>query len=384
MDKVTKDTIQNIHNADTQMVISVTGAGSKAITWLLSIPGASKTLLEAYVPYSESSQKKFLDASNLSKSVSEDTATALAKKSYRNAVQLRQFDYPVIGVGCTAAISTDRNRRGANEAFISIWNPGGINTIHITLDKSEEDRAKDEEKISLLILSQIAKMVLGKSEIEIPLNAKDTIEESTQEFKSIIDSLIAGQIKSFIKRSTTTKNIPDGKYSGVILSGSFNPLHQGHVALKKYVAQKYDLDFTYEISISNVDKPNLTSKEIKLRLGQFKKEDTVIIDQAPLFSEKSILFPKSIFLIGYDTAERLVDIKYYSSDFEQMCQSLSLIEHNKCRFLIAGRVTNGKFLTLENLNIPKRFKDLFIEIPESEFRVDKSSSEIRNRTPNGF
>ena len=67
-----------------------------------------------------------------------------------------------------------------------------------------------------------------------------------------------------------------------------------------------------------------------------------------------------------------------------MTKSLELIEDNKCAFLVAGRIQNGLFSTLEDLNIPEDFKSLFVEIPESDFRVDESSSEIRNRGKNGF
>ena len=384
MDKVTRYTINNIHDADTQMVISVTGAGSKSINWLLSVPGASKTLLEANIPYSESSQKLFLGDSELSKSVSSNVANALAKESYIKATRLKKSDIPVIGVGCTGAISTERNRKGHNQAFISIWTPNQINEIHILLNKSDSNRTKDEEKISLLIIDQIAKIVLGNSKIPIPLADEDIVTENIRKFKSRIDSLIENQISSFLKKEGAADFIPDGKYSGVILPGSFNPLHKGHIALKKYISYKLNLDFAYELSISNVDKPNLTSKEIVRRLEQFEKEDTVIVDKAPLFSEKSILFPNSTFVIGYDTAERLIDIKYYGNDFKKMCKSLEVIENNKCQFLIAGRIKDGEFLTLEDLPIPERFKTLFQKISESDFRVDESSSDIRNRNKNGF
>ena len=51
-----------------------------------------------------------------------------------------------------------------------------------------------------------------------------------------------------------------------------------------------------------------------------------------------------------------------------------------CRFLVAGRVVgdDDKFLTLADLagGIPDVLKDLFIPVPE--FRVDISSTAIRN------
>lgn len=35
--------------------------------------------------------------------------------------------------------------------------------------------------------------------------------------------------------------------------------------------------------------------------------------QAPLFTDKANLFPEAVFVVGYDTAVRLVDERYYSS-----------------------------------------------------------------------
>lgn len=385
MDKVIKDIIHNIHNSDTQMVISVTGAGSDVINWLLSVPGASKTLLEANIPYSESSQKSFLNKPEILKSVSKDHANNLAKESYRRASQLRESDIPVIGVGCTAAISTNRNRKGENQAFITIWGDKTLNTIQLLLDKSKSDRAKDEKKISLLILNQIAKSITEISKIKIPLDQNDRLIEILDiKFESTINSLIHNQISSFISRASSQNLIADGKFSGIILPGSFNPLHKGHIKLKEYITQNYDQEFAYEISIKNVDKPDLNEEEILERLNQFDSTENIIVDKAPLFSEKSTLFPKSTFLIGYDTAERLINAKYYDGNYRKMTKSLELIEDNKCAFLVAGRIQNGLFSTLEDLNIPEDFKSLFVEIPESDFRVDESSSEIRNRGKNGF
>ena len=47
------------------------------------------------------------------------------------------------------------------------------------------------------------------------------------------------------------------------------------------------------------------------------------------------------------------------------------------RFLVFGRLVNGEFLTLSNIRISAALLELCDEIPESDFRVDISSSEIR-------
>lgn len=46
--------IEALHETATRGVVSTTGAGGQSIGWLLAVPGASNTLLEASVPYAYS------------------------------------------------------------------------------------------------------------------------------------------------------------------------------------------------------------------------------------------------------------------------------------------------------------------------------------------
>ena len=69
------------------VVLVVTGGGVQALADLLTVPGASRTVLEALVPYSEQSLAEFLGALPV-RSVSVETATALARIAYQRAIQL--------------------------------------------------------------------------------------------------------------------------------------------------------------------------------------------------------------------------------------------------------------------------------------------------------
>jgi hypothetical protein len=92
------------------------------------------------------------------------------------------------------------------------------------------------------------------------------------------------------------------------------------------------------------------------------------------------LFPGTTFVIGADTAERLVAPKYYGNDELQMHLALEEIARSGCCFLVAVRIdASGRVRSLSDIPVPRRYADLFSELPEDRFRLDASSSEIRAR-----
>jgi nicotinic acid mononucleotide adenylyltransferase len=166
----------------------------------------------------------------------------------------------------------------------------------------------------------------------------------------------------------------------VLLPGSFNPLHAGHVLLAQVAEEHKQQPVTFEISVTNVDKPPLAGEAVRRRLTQFAWKSPVELTRAPTFLEKSRLFPKTTFVIGADTAERLVAPKYYGDDEIQMYVALEEIGKSGASFLVAARIdAAARVRTLSDIPVPRRYTDLFSEIPEHRFRFDTSSSEIRAR-----
>ena len=74
---------------------------------------------------------------------------------------------------------------------------------------------------------------------------------------------------------------------------------------------------------------------------------------------------------------RLVDPRYYAGSYAVMVSALESIRMHGCYFLVAGRVHGRKFRTLADVTLPRGFEDLFDAIPESAFRQDVSSTELR-------
>lgn len=160
-----------------------------------------------------------------------------------------------------------------------------------------------------------------------------------------------------------------------LLSGSFNPLHDGHRELRDVAERLLNGHVAYELPIRNADKPAIERDELLERLTQF--EHPLALTNAATFVEKSRLFPGVVFVVGYDTAERILQPRFYDNSETVMLESLTAIRDTGSRFLVAGRLQADAFRIVKNLQIPLDFHAMFTEISQSVFRRDISSSDLR-------
>ena len=129
--------------------------------------------------------------------------------------------------------------------------------------------------------------------------------------------------------------------------------------------------------MANVDKPDLSIEETNIRINQIFGRFPIITTRADTFNKKAKLFPGCVFVVGFDTALRIIDPKYYEHNVDNMINQLTEIKELKCSFLIAARYIDGSLLTVKDLKVPKMFADMFYELPVELFREDISSTEIR-------
>ena len=163
---------------------------------------------------------------------------------------------------------------------------------------------------------------------------------------------------------------------GVVASGAFNPLHAGHLGMAAAAAQLTGMAASFELAVLNADKGTLEPAEIVRRAAQFAGHHTLTLSRAPLFAQKAALYPARAFVLGYDTAARLLDPRYYGGEAGLRAALETLVSH-RCRLLVAGRLVEGRFHTLDDLPVPAAFAGLFTAIPEALFRADISSTELR-------
>ncbi|MEM8532338.1 MAG: hypothetical protein AAGF95_15950 [Chloroflexota bacterium] len=371
--------IEHIHNSTVQLVLEFAGAGSLGLYWLHSVAGSSRTILEATDRYASESLIDLLGHTP-QHFVSQATAEAMAERAFQRAMRLSDGDSHGMGVGCTATIATDRSKRGDHSCWVAVQDRNGVTSYGVTLTKGARDRTAEERVVGQLLIQAIAAASRVNDDIPIDLIGGEAITTIYTEKPDPIAQLLDGTVRSVIVQPDGQR-VADEPVQGLLLSGSFNPLHIGHEQLAQAATTMLKTPTSFELPILNADKPPLHYAEIERRLAQFRWRYPVVLSRAPLFGEKATLFPHCTFVIGYDTALRLIAPHYYGGE-TQRDEALTHIRERGCQFLVAGRKQNDNFYTLAELTIPVGFQDLFMMLPESAFRVDLSSSDIREQLHN--
>lgn len=196
-----------IHATDTRAVVAVTGGGVAALGWLLGVPGASRTVLEASVPYAAAALEQLIGHPP-EQAVGPATASAMAAACLQRAIELTALGHlerssahgtspttaestpirpyggttalstladtqsgrtrpsaPLVGVSATAALVSDRPKRGDHRAHVGLaWldgsafgRPGSGEAIwSLQLAKGARDRIGEDALVSALVIAVLA------------------------------------------------------------------------------------------------------------------------------------------------------------------------------------------------------------------------------------
>ncbi|MBY0528164.1 MAG: hypothetical protein K2R98_32510 [Gemmataceae bacterium] len=374
MDGAISRHIETLHAASRKYVLALTGGGTGAAAQLLNVPGGSRTLLEVTVPYHQQALAEYLGHSP-DNYCSAATSSAMAQRAHARAAWLAPRER-VLGISCTATLATDRPKRGDHRAHLSVHSEVLTRTYSIVLSKGARTREEEETLIDLLLFNALAESQELVERLPVPLRADEALQVETLQSHGLLTALLADESATICVRADGQLTA-NARRPTLLLPGSFNPIHPGHRGLAEVASRLVGAPLAFELSVTNVDKPTLERVEIDHRLRQFASWAPVWLTRAPTFVGKATLFPGAVFVVGADTASRIIAPRYYQDSEAAMVNALQRIRNCGCSFLVAGRVESGRFLCGDDLVIPEAFRELFQSIPETAFRFDISSTQVR-------
>jgi len=390
--------VARIHAASTRFVLAVTGGGSGAIAELLQVPGASRTVLEAVVPYSEPAMIAWLGG-RPDQFCAEPTGRAMAMAAYLRACRFEADEAPaesagsatdvgsagaspsqsspsqwLAGVACTASLASDRPKRGAHRIHVAVQTAEATVSRSVELVKGRRTRVEEEHVAAALVLEAVAEACGVEEQLDPGLAPEEPVDECRVVAPRPWQDLLAGRV-------ATVRHV--GEAGGrehparAVFPGAFHPIHAGHRRMAEIARQKLGVPVDFEISILNVDKPPLDFLEIDRRLRQFAPDQVVWLTRQRTFEEKSARFPGVTFVVGVDTLRRIADPRYHGNDPAAWLAAMERIAERGCRFLVFGRQHEGRFANLADLKLLPPLGDLCREVPAREFRDDVSSTALR-------
>ena len=342
-----------LHDSPWQGVVHLTGGGSGMLSELLAEAGASRTLIEARIPYAEGSLQALLGG-RPDQACSAPTARALAMAAFQRA--LRFGARPAFGFGATASLATDRPKRGPCRAHLAVQTLGHTAQTKIALRGKRA--AQEAALVDCAWQTLLGALDLG-SFAQAPLDRVAAPLEW--------QALISGE-----RRSTSASEA-----ATLILPGSFNPLHDGHERMMAVAEARLGQGGVFELSVENPDKPLLDYIEIEKRQSQFHRP--LRLTRLPTFLEKADEFPGATFAVGIDTLLRIADPRYYGGAAQRDAAVAAMLEAG-ASFLVFGRLVDGAFQDLSHATLPEALRRACTEVSEDEFRADLSSTALRSRT----
>lgn len=365
------DVVAQIHASGCRCVLSLTGGGSVAIPALLGVPGASESMLAATVPYSAAALAEWLGG-KFDQACSEPTARAMAMAGFERARNLCDADPRALrGIGATASLVSKRPKRGPHRVHVAWQSAEATVSYSCELSKGKRTRQEEENAAAELVLHAVAEACGVVSVPPRPPSPEEPIARRAKQAPQEWTELLLG----------TRQSVPyrlDGSPRAVF-SGAFNPLHDAHRRMAELASARLSVPVAMELSIANVDKPTLDFLEIESRLAALSNFP-VLLTRAPTFIEKAALLPGAVFVVGADTIARIADEKYYGGDRQKRDSAIAGIASRGCRFLVFGRVCDGRFVLPSDLGLPSQLRGMCDEVPANVFRFDISSTELRSES----
>ncbi len=413
--------VADIHAASARMkdpcrfTIVVAGAAGHLSGLLTSQAGASATLYgeENYGPVEGAEGDSGCVTKNAygkaalagllgykpAKAVSRETAVAMAQAMRAKSLREIQAYDPslssmVYGLGLTAAIGTNRERKGAEAVYIAIeidnaddTSKSGVYVVEAIFERHCGWTRETQDLLCQVFALNVMRWSLGLEQIsladsDLPGGVYSLEKRYTSKTSDVFElrptpyfldfaepiraeSLLLAPYMNELGQRFSTVPLADAaasKFCRIPVSG--NPFTEGH----RFMADMMrDLGYIpiFEINVGrHPDKGGVSHAEVAARLEHFKGRESVLVTaDMSYFVDKAEAYPCRTFAIGYDVAERILDMQHNRclSDLQRM-KELGVRFYVVPRRDLAKGQQDPKIMTCKDLNVPPEFDEMFLHV----------------------
>lgn len=364
--------------------VSATGAGPTLQREIWSTPGCSAYFIGCFIPYRRTQLHSFLGHEPDDSYVGVNVAIDMASASYIRAAEAKvveKIEGEPVGLGVTAAVASNRLPRGDHHAHIVVITKDNVIHEEVRLPKSEGREAREyhDALIASAAMRLLKKALTEKAPFKMEEGDVLHLDISEQALERFYEYPIF-----HINGTRQKTSEPRGKE--VYLPATLNPIHEGHRLMCKAAEELLSpaagrIKARYLVSSVSPHKGRLSVQDMLFKAGMLRAERWVpgadesrIVEfthDEPLFLDKAKKRPGSVFLIGADTMQRMLDPKW-GVDVDDLLRELKNLD---TKFLVMDRLIDGKLTGCRDIKVPWLHNNMFDPLPG---RVDISSTEIRS------
>ena len=103
-------------------------------------------------------------------------------------------DVPLVGIGCTAGLATDRPRRGSHRVHVGIQTVDRTAVRSLVLEKGRRNREEEEEIAKWLVLNAVAEAAGLSARVPLPLFENEQVVSDTADAPEAWKKLLLGDV----------------------------------------------------------------------------------------------------------------------------------------------------------------------------------------------
>lgn len=358
------------------LYVSTTGSGPRLLQAIWDNTGISEYFVGAAMPYKTTQTRALLGHKPEEGYVSEDVAYDLAMASYLRAAETKVVEALAgdpIGLGISAAVASNRWPNGGHRAHMVLITKDRVvyRLVNLIKGKGKEVRQNHDQELASAALA----LVLAALQGELPAEP-ECDQKALERFHLYPVFGTDGTRRPFLSGA-----------GSIYLPATLNPIHDGHRLMCRAAEETLTeggvgrVRAIYLVSSVSPHKGRLSVQQMLMTAGMLQAERwrdeyeprmVEFTHDEPLFLDKARKRPGSLFIIGADTMQRMLDPQWGPS-IEAMLVEMSNL---KVKFLVMGRLIDDKWTTCRDIKVSWPHQLLFEPL---EGRVDLSSTQIRTQ-----